>query len=175
MVLPRVPSPSRRFMSVPARVGGAVTSTRRIWHVDADALFVVLGVLLTRRELEALFLDVAGEERGGSREDVLLFDAASRCRKVGRFSLALERLLDERTRLVRQRLDASPLAELAGLWLRARESASGRELASILWALARDRRWLIRGLFDRVRGDLWVRALRLLGDGGTDSGGGSSR
>ena len=165
ILLPSPPLPGRRFVPLPACADEHARTTRRIWHVDADALFVVLGVLVTRAELEGLFREVAGEERSGYREDVLLLEAASRCTKVGRFSLAVEKLLDERTRLVRQGLDACPLAELAGLWLRARESAGGRELAGILWALARDRRWLIHGLLDRVRGDLWVRALRLLGDG----------
>jgi hypothetical protein len=168
LTAPMLPSniagPDRHFLPSPARTEGPAQATLRIWDVDANALFVVLGVLVTRGELEGLFRDFVSEERGGYREDVLLLEAASRCTKVGRFSLAVEKLLDERTRGVRQRFDACPLAELAGLWLRARESAGGRELAGILWALARDRRWLIHGLFDHVRGDLWVRALRLLGD-----------
>jgi hypothetical protein len=154
----------RRFVPLPVS-HVRVRATRRIWHVEADALLVVLGVFLSRGELEGLFRDFAGEDRSGTREDLVLAEAASRCARVGRFSLAVERLLDERTHEVRRQVDVCPLAELAGLWLRTRETSSGRELAAILWGLARDRRWVIRGLFDRVRGDLWVRALRLLGDG----------
>ncbi len=61
------------------------------------------------------------------------------------------------------RRPAWPMSELAGWWLGARARATGEELAALLWNLARDRRWVIRGLCERVHGDIWVRALRLLG------------
>jgi hypothetical protein len=34
----------------------------------------------------------------------------------------------------------------------------------VLWSLARDPRWVVGPLLDVVRGEIWVRALRLLGD-----------
>jgi hypothetical protein len=52
--------------------------------------------------------------------------------------------------------------ELASWWLGVRGSAEGEQLAALAWSLARDRRWIVRPLLERMRGDLRVRALRLL-------------
>ena len=73
--------------------------------------------------------------------------------------------LDARTKHVRRQVGTCPMAEMAARWLGAREVAGGAELTALLWSLARDRRWIVQPLFDMVRGDLWVRALGLLGPG----------
>jgi hypothetical protein len=166
MLLYRAGDPQeRRFAAAPAFAPDAPEpGPRRIWDVDEQTLVIVVGVLLDRRELQALFRDMEHDDRKWFRDDALLLEAVSRCSRAGRFAEVVERLLDRRTRRLRVGLDGGAASELAGLWLGARERVSGRELAALLWSLARDRRWVVRGLFERVRGDIWVRALRLLGE-----------
>jgi hypothetical protein len=158
----------RYFLTTPPTTAGEESPTgglaRRIWEVDADALFVVLGVLSDRRELESLFRDVTGENTAWIRHEALVFDAVSLCSTPSPFAKAVERFLDRRTRGLRRRLGGCPMSELAAWWLGAREQAGGEHLAALLWCLAKDRRWVIRGLLDRVRGDIWIRALRALGE-----------
>jgi hypothetical protein len=132
--------------------------------VEPGTLFIALGVLLERSDLERAFLDVEHEDRRGTREDCLLHDAVRLCATRSPFAEVVEQLLDARTRRVRRRVGASPMSELAGWWLGVREVAEGQQLTAVLWSLARDRRWVVRPLLDMVRGDLWVRALRLLGE-----------
>jgi hypothetical protein len=119
-------------------------------------------VLLDRAELELLFRDSGQAVSGAVREDALMLDAARQCTKPCAFAEACERLLDTRTGGAR--MDGCPMAELATLWLDSRNTASGRQLAALLWSLARDPRWVVGPLQDVVRGEIWVRALRLLGD-----------
>jgi hypothetical protein len=151
----------RRFVFTPS-AGDA--PSRRIWELDPGALFVVLGVLLERAELCTLILETEGASYAGIRDEVLLREAVERCGSENEFALAVEELLDRRTQTLRDQLVGCPMAELAGWWLQAREhpGGSGRQLATLLWSLARDGRWVIQGLVDRVTADLWVRALRLL-------------
>jgi hypothetical protein len=137
---------------------------RRIWEVDADALFVVVGVLFDRLDLDGLFRGSAGENTTWIRDDSLVLDVVSRCLTPSPFAEAVERFLDRRTRCLRRRLGGCPMYERAARWLGTKEQASGEHLAALLWCLAKDRRWVIRGLLDRVRGDIWIRALRALGE-----------
>lgn len=166
-----LPSPamdptSRAFLATPPAPLRDETADaplpRRIWEVEPDALFVVVGVLLDRDELNILH-DGGSRPLGGLRDDVLLATVVSGCSVPGAFAESVERLLDQRTRCLRRHLGTCPMAELAGWWLGARERATGEELGALLWSLACDRRWVIGGLFERVRGDICVRALRLLG------------
>lgn len=140
-------------------------SGRRIWEIEEDALFVVLGVLLDRAELEALFWEATRQGWSEIRDDVLLLDAVHGCSQPSRFAETVEHLLDERTASLRGHVGGCAMFELAGSWLRTRECATGKHLAAVLWSLARDGRWVIRGLQGKVRGDIWVKALRLLGSG----------
>lgn len=167
-----LPSPamdpnSRAFLATPPAASrdetGDAPLCRRIWEVEPDALFVVVGVLLDREELKAILHDAESGPLGGLRDDVLLATVVSGCSVPGAFAESVERLLDQRTRCLRRHLGTCPMAELAGWWLGARERATGEELGALLWSLACDRRWVIGGLFERVRGDICVRALRLLG------------
>ncbi len=159
----RTDASQRAFVMDPAGLGATEDAPlRRIWDVEPDALVVVAGVLLSRADLEALLREVEHEDCTGTADDALLSNVVARCSRPCAFAEGVEGLLDRRTRCVRQRLEGCPMSELAGLWLGARERATGDQLAALLWSLASDERWLIRGLCERVRGDLWVRALRLL-------------
>lgn len=155
---------SRRFVASPPAIAVAAgEAPRRIWDVDPGAVLVALGVLLDRRELETLFLETLGEDQRGVREDVLLREAVGHCAGHGAFAEAAEQSLEARTRCARRQADGCPFSELATLWLEVRGDADGEQLAALLWCLATDRRWIVRPLVDRVRGEIWVRALRLLG------------
>jgi hypothetical protein len=123
---------------------------------------VTLGVLMERGELEALVRDATGRDVGGTRDDLLLGDAVRLCARRCTFAERIEGLLDGRTRDARQHADGCPLAELAATWLNVREPVDGPRLAALLWSLARDGRWLLDPLRERVQADIWVRALRLL-------------
>jgi hypothetical protein len=166
-----LPHAERRFFAtpVPERDIEPDDAPRRIWELDEGTLFVALGVLIEPGELRALVLEAGGPEARGSRDALLLGDAVRRCARRCAFAEKLEALLEVRTRGARQGAHGSPLAELASLWLGARTTADGRQLTALLWCLARDRRWLVRPLFDMVRGDVWVRALRLLAGAGSMS------
>lgn len=155
---------SRRFVTaLTGTLDAACDAPRRIWDVDSGAVLVALGVLLERRELEALFLETLGEDQRSVREDVLLHEAVRLCALQCSFAEAVEGRLEARTRCARRGAASCPFAEMATLWLEARDDADGEQLAALLWSLGRDRRWVVRPLLDMVRGDIWVRALRLLG------------
>ena len=162
--IPRETAPSdRRFVATPP-AGWRPESPRRIWEVEPGAVFVTLGVLIERRELETVFLDVEGEDRSAHREDVMLRDAVRHSARPGRFAEVVERLLDTRTRRVRRQISGSPMSELAAWWLGAKDEGEGPRLTALLWNLARDRRCVVQPLLEMVRSDIWVRALGLLGE-----------
>jgi hypothetical protein len=167
-MLPTAVSSERRFVMIPPRGGSAHApsddTSRHIWEVEPGALLIALSVLLERSELERVFLELEHEDRRGTREDCLLHDAIRLCAMPSPFAEAVEQSLDARTRRVRRRVGASPMSELAGWWLGVRAVAEGQQLTALLWSLARERRWIVRPLLDMVRADLWVRALRLLGE-----------
>jgi hypothetical protein len=153
----------RHFVTVPP-IGSGLEPPRRIWDVEPSAVFIVLAVLVERQELDGVFLHVAQEDRRGCREDVLLRDAARRCNAPCTFAEAIEQLLDARTRRVRERVGGSPMSELAAWWLSLKECTEGRQLAALLWSLARDPRWIVGPLLDMAHGEVLVRALRLLAE-----------
>lgn len=161
----------RRFVTVPLTSAVASTleedSPRRVWEVEPGSVLIALGVLVDPPELERLFLDNPRQDHRGVRGDVLLHEAVRLCGRRCRFAEAVEQLLDARTRRAQRRVDACPMYELAAWWLGVRDVADGQQLATLLWSLARDRRCVVRPLFDMVRGDIWVRALRLLGERST--------
>lgn len=134
----------------------------RIWEIDSGAVMLALGVLLEPGELRGLLLQIGRTDASDSRDEVVLRESVSLCARRCPFAETVERLLEARTRRARHWAHGSPLAELAALWLGAQAEADGRQITALLWCLARDRRWLVRPLAEMVRGDLWVRALRLL-------------
>lgn len=158
----------RRFITVPLTSTAASTleedsSPRPVWEIEPGSVLIALGILVDRSELEKLFLDHLRQDHRGVRSDVLLHEAVRLCGGRCRFAAAVEQLLDACARRAQRRVDACPMYELAAWWLGVRDVADGRQLATLLWSLARDRRCVVRPLFDMVQGDIWVRALRLLG------------
>lgn len=154
---------ARRFIAMPANEPPA-EAPRRIWETEPGTVFVALGVLLERPDLETVFLEVEHEDWRGCREDALLQEAVRLCACPCPFAEAVEELLDVRTGDVRRRVGGCPMAELAAWWMGVQYTAEGRQRTALLWSLARDRRSVVGPLFEMVRGDIWVRALRLLSE-----------
>ncbi len=136
---------------------------RPIWEIAGETLVVVLGVLVEPGELRSLLRQTLAEETEGLREDVVLQRARQRCSAPGALASALAHRLDSEAAGLGLGPGGCPLARLAGRWQLARDEGAGRRLAALLWTLARDRRWEVRGLEQRASADLLVRALRLLG------------
>lgn len=132
----------------------------RIWEIGPDDLFVVLAMLLERRELEKLFAEIECDDHSGIREEVLLRDALARCTKPCRFAMRIERLLDGRTGDLRRRLARCPMIELAEWWSREGNREGGPALGAFCWSLASDPRCVVGELRRRVLGEVAVRALR---------------
>lgn len=137
---------------------------RRIWEIETDAVFLAVGVLLESSTVARL-LELE-ESPEAAREDAAVAALVERCRQPGSVAAAVERALDEATEATRGHVRGCPMFELAGWWLRSRQCATGPYLAALLWSLARDGRWVVRDLQVRVQGDVYLRALRLLGSAG---------
>lgn len=136
---------------------------RAIWEIEADTLLVVLGALLEPGELRLLLRQELAEAADGQRDDVVLRRVTQSCSEPGPLARAVAARLDSEAADLGLGLGGCPLALLASHWQVVRDELAGRRLAALLWVLARDRRWELRGLEQRVSGDLLVRALRLLG------------
>jgi len=144
-------------------ITGEYCLVRRIWEIDPEALLTVLGLLLRRADLEDLFHRLEQQDISGTRADALLHQAVARCSRPCLFAEQVEQLLDRRSRMLRHKLLRRPMFELAKWCSSTRDDAAGEELATLYWSLVSDRRWVVQSLAERVRGDIWVRALRLLG------------
>ncbi len=135
---------------------------RRIWEVPADRLRWAVGVLLGREQLEALSWLLEGHDESLTRTECLIDSAARRCGHRCPYAATVEALLWSRAQKLRARLAACPMAELAGEFARSRPSMGGAELAALLWALSADGRCELEPLAERVQGELFGRAIRLL-------------
>ncbi len=136
---------------------------RPVWEIETGTLVVVLGVLLEPGDLRALLRTALREDADGLRDDLVLRRVAEGCCLPGTLAGAVAAALDRAAAGLGVEPGGCPLAPLAGWWQVVRDSLAGRRLAALLWALSRDPRWELRGLEQRVGGDLLVRALRLLG------------
>lgn len=135
---------------------------RPVWEIESGTLVVVLGVLLEPADLRALLRAVWREEADSLRDDVVLRRVADGCSGPGQLAGAVAAVLDRAAAGLGVEPGGCPLASLASWWQFARDRLAGRRLAALLWSLSRDPRWELRGLEQRVSGDLLVRALRLL-------------
>lgn len=156
----------RRHLS-PELFGSEVVSwpgpRRPVWEIENGTLLVVLGVLLEPGDLRALLRTALREDADGLRDDVVLRRVAEGCSLAGALATAVAGALDQAVAGLGVEPGGCPLGPLASWWQVARDSLAGRRLAALLWTLSRDPRWELRGLEQRVGGDLLVRALRLLG------------
>ncbi len=136
---------------------------RPVWEIETGTLVVVLGVLLGPSDLQALLRTALREDADGLRDDLVLRRVAEGCSLPGALAAAVAAALDRAAAGLGVEPGGCPLGPLASWWQVARDSLAGHRLAALLWTLSRDPRWELRGLEQRVSGDLLVRALRLLG------------
>lgn len=159
------PAPSDSARRVPRKAANAPAALR-IWEVDPDALHLVLGVLLTRADLEACFATVGDAPVEDTREDALRLKAVVRCTRRCVFAERVEAALSARTADLLPITRECPMMDLAARWAASREALGGPETAAFLWHLASDAQPHLEPLTNAVRGDLWTRAMRWLREEG---------
>jgi hypothetical protein len=162
LTLPRREPPPPAPCLREARCAPCPPTPHRIWEVDADTVLLVLALLLDPRDAAGMLAEVDGEPRaaGRDRDDLVLREAAARCRWPCRLAESIEAALDGRAGAVVEQVRGAPLIALADRWAAERECLGGREAAALLWALSRDARPELDRLAERVRGEVWLRALR---------------
>jgi hypothetical protein len=135
--------------------------SRRIWEVDPTVLSLVTGVLLRREDVESILRDV-GVDWTGAREDALRVRLLIGCTRQCVLAEQVERALEDLTQEFRGAVKSCPMIQLAEQWSRTSERMTGEQIAALLWRLGTDPRPHLEGLSSRVRGELCVRAMRLV-------------
>ena len=147
-----------------AAIGISAPRSRPLAECSTCVLKLLIGLVFAADEAaEALALVGGDPSPGGLREAAVLQKLIDSVHASTRASEHLDAILARELGVERRRYEGRSLCELAELWAAARHCLRGRQLAALLWTVARNNEAAFRKLESCLAKEIEVLAIRSLG------------
>jgi hypothetical protein len=147
-----------------AAIGISARRSRPLAECSTCVLKLLIGLVFAADEAAEALALVGGDPSGGAlREAAVLRKLIDSVHASTRASEHLDAILARELGVERRRYEGRSLCELAELWAAARHCLRGRQLAALLWTVARNDEAPFRKLEACLEKEIEVLAIRSLG------------